>query len=149
MAQQRNPDSAALKTRRATTAAAGEAATPADPPLADVSVAIGERAARRFPTLFDPREPAFMPMEASGFAPQGVVDDRYVVATEDASEQIYPPGCRTPVVRSMWRAGQHVPKHVHEAWRVRRDAELAEAQPPAESPADTTDQPPAAAPAAP
>jgi hypothetical protein len=147
MAQQRNPDSAALKTRRATVASA--TASSDDPPLADVPVAIGEHAGRRFPTLFDPREPAFMPMEASGFASQGIVDDRYVVATEDASEQIYPPGCRTPVVRSMWRAGQHVPKHVHEAWQAQRDAALAEAQPPAESPADAADQPPTAAPASP
>jgi hypothetical protein len=142
MVQQRNPDSAALKNRRTAAAASATPATPPDPPLADVAVAIGEHAARRFPVLFDPREPAFQPMEASGIAPPGVVDDRYVVATEDASEQIYPPGCRTPVVRSMWRAGQHVPRHVFEAWQARQQA-MAEDQAEVETPAVQQPEPPA------
>ena len=118
--QQKSPEAAALKTRRA--AAANANAAPAEPPLADVPVAIGESAARRYPVLFDPREPVHQPLEASGFATQGIVDDRYVLATEDASEQVYPPGCRTPVVRSLWRAGQHVPRHVFEAWQSRQQA---------------------------
>jgi hypothetical protein len=148
MAQQRNPDSAALKNRR--TAAANANTPPAEPPLADVPVSIGEEAARRYPVLFDPREPAFQPVEASGFAPPGIVDDRYVIAPCDASEHIYPPGCRTPVTRSLWRAGQHVPRHVFEAWEVRQQA-LAEDQAEAETPpvpqpepsADTTTVAPA------
>lgn len=137
MAPARNPEGASLKNRRATTATAAAAAKPTDPPLADVAVAIGEEASRRYPALFDPREPVFAPMEASGTAPPGVVDDRYVIAPEDASEQLYPNGCRTPVVRSLWRKGQHVPRHVFEAWQARQQ----EAE---ESPEPTTEPTPEA-----
>lgn len=70
---------------------------------------------RRQPFLFDPAE---MPVvvESNGHVPPADFDKYYLRAQVDATEQIVPDGCRTPVARTLWLRGQHVRRDVYATW---------------------------------
>lgn len=104
---------AALKKRRRRTGAAAAKPTPEE--------LVAERAPgtppmqRRQPFLFDPAE---MPVvvEIGGTVPPADFEAYYVVAEHDASQQIVPDGCKTPVSRTLWLSGQHVRRDVYALW---------------------------------
>lgn len=70
---------------------------------------------RRQPFLFDPAE---MPVviEIGGMVPPADFDTYYVVAEHSAAQQIVPDGCKTPISRTLWLAGQHVRRDVYALW---------------------------------
>lgn len=78
-------------------------------------VAVGaDEPARNYFMLGDPREPRQV-LEASGGMYGEVAGDDFVIAPEDAFEELLPPGCKTAVTRLRWAKGQHVPIEVYRA----------------------------------
>jgi hypothetical protein len=104
---------AALKKRRRRSGAAAVKPTPEE--LAAERPPGAPPMRRRQPFLFDPAEMAVV-VEIGGVVPPADFAAYYVVAEHDASESIVPDGCKTPVSRTLWRAGQHVRKDVYYGW---------------------------------
>lgn len=72
-------------------------------------------------------------LETSPYAVGGVTVESptYVVADCDASEQMVPPGCKTPVARILWRKGNRVRRDLYEAVMGAHAAKVAAGQDPA------------------
>lgn len=120
-------DTASLKNRRR--AAGGRKRSmlapakvpPADdadtaPPLPDAHPDMANALQRRQMTVLHPRErnqPTVA--EAGGYVPPSLLRD-YVVSEFNASEQLTPPGCRTPITRNLWSRGQHVRRDVYQTY---------------------------------
>ena len=62
--------------------------------------------------------------ELGGHVPNAAMTD-YQVSAFDATEQILPWGCKTPITRLLWRAGQHVRRDVYQTY-LNEHPELAE-----------------------
>lgn len=117
-------DVSTLKGRRKR-AAAQRTATPATPaPNEDAPIPLppthdSMTAALRRPAglpAFDPRLITTLAVaETGGHVPASRMD-AYVVAAFDATEQVRPPRCRTPVTRVLWSKGQHVRRDVYQAF---------------------------------
>jgi hypothetical protein len=112
-----NTEAAALRTKRATTAAVK---APAGPELADAPVVVGEQASRRFPLLGDPREPRAVAQASGARFEAGPPAVGFTVAECDVYETITPAGCTTSVSRMRWAKGQHVPDEVYAAWQAKQ-----------------------------
>lgn len=63
---------------------------------------------RNYFMLGDPDEPRAV-IEASGGPYGPILGDGYVIAPEDAFENFVPFRCKTPITRTLWCTGQHVP----------------------------------------
>jgi hypothetical protein len=91
-----------------------------DPPEAPtVSAAIARSSSK---VLFAPGEhPAVV--QNGGFVPPAVLDDLYVVATEDASESFVPRNARTPISKMLWTKGALVRKDIFELYAGKSETE--------------------------
>lgn len=124
-AEQDANDAATLKGRRRASSTRkrsvlSPATPPVDdeqpPPLPESHPTMAAALSRRAMTLGHPadkRQPAVA--ETSGYVPPSALRD-YVVAEFDAAEQLTPPGCRTPITRSLWAKGQHVRRDVYQTY---------------------------------
>lgn len=66
--------------------------------------------------VFDPRLVKTLAVaETGGHVPASRMSD-YVVAAFDATEQVRPPRCLTPVTRVLWSKGQHVRRDVYQTF---------------------------------
>lgn len=119
-AEQEASDTASLKSRRRATtkkrsvlSSAAPLGEEQPPPLPDRHENMGAALTRRSMTLLHPSE-KHQPFvaETGGYVPSSRMKD-YVVAEFDASEQLTPPGCRTPITRTLWSVGQHVRRDVY------------------------------------
>lgn len=128
-----NPETSALKGRRSTTrtpqpatatapdtALSADMIAPAPAPAAPLMAAI--EAANPLLLL----DPANMPVvrQATGYVSEATLGEHYVLAEQDASEQITPPGCTTPIVRVLWHKGNHVRKDAYALWQRRAAATI-------------------------
>jgi hypothetical protein len=109
-----NTEATALKGRRA--AATKTAAETPDPggnltgETRAPQIGVNEPA-RNYFMLGDPNEPRAV-IEASGGMYGEIIGDDYVIAPEDAVEEVTPSGCTTSTSRLRWARGQHVPIEV-------------------------------------
>jgi hypothetical protein len=117
-----NAEAAAVRAKRATTAAAVKA--PAGPALADAPVVVGEDVSRRFPLLGDPREPRAVAQASGARFEAGPPAVGFTTAECDVYETITPAGCTTSVSRMRWTKGQHVPDEVYAVWKAGQESAL-------------------------
>lgn len=87
------------------------------PPLPDAHTTMTAALARPSGlAALDPlarRRPAVA--ELGGHVPDGILSD-YVISAFDATEQVTPRGCITPVARLLWCTGQHVRRDVYQTY---------------------------------
>jgi hypothetical protein len=105
-----NTEAATVKAARA---AKPKTAVKADPTgnVTGATVAPGvgtDQPARNYFMLGDPDEPRAI-IEASDPLYGPILGSDYVVAPEDALEEVTPRGCITSTTRQVWCRGQHVP----------------------------------------
>lgn len=83
------------------------------PSLPDAHPTMVQAVQRRTPLLLDPRQREQLHVvEIGGHVPSALLEQDYVVSPFDAHEQLTPLGCTTPIMRSLWTAGQHVRRDV-------------------------------------